>query len=312
LAERRPITKPAALRRGDCVGVVAPAGPIEREELERGCQVLRELGYEPVPGEAVLQCDGYFAGTTEARLRDLTAMFEREDIRAIVCARGGYGTNYLLPELERFDLLAHPKIFVGYSDVTTLLTRFVDRGLVCFHGPMTARDFAQRRYDEASWRAVLEGQALDLPLDWESAGVKTLVAGSARGMLYGGCLSLLVASLGTPYEIQTDGTILFIEDVSAFPYQIDRMMMQLRLAGKFDNIRGLIFGEMIACGSSSTPPTTPDVLARFAKELGVPAVIGVRSGHVTRGNITLPLGVEAEIEFTQDAARIRCEPALIP
>ncbi len=305
------MTKPAALRPGDRVAVVSPAGPVIQEDLDRGCQVLREFGYEPVLGDAVLAQDGYFAGAMEARARDLITMFERQDIRAIFCARGGYGTNYLLPALEKFDLLAHPKAFVGYSDVTTLLTRFVDRGLVCFHGPMVARDFAQRRYDEASWHAALEGAALTLCLDEETGGVKTLLPGSARGMLYGGCLSLLAASLGTPYEIQTGGTILFIEDVSAFPYQIDRMMMQLQLAGKFKGVRALIFGEMIACGSSSMPPTTPDVLARFARELGVPAIEGLRSGHVTREHITLPLGVQAEVEFTADAATIRCEPAAI-
>lgn len=305
------MTKPAALRKGDRVGVVSPAGPVSPEDLDRGCQVLHKLGYEPVLGDSVLACDGYFAGTAAARARDLLTMFTRPDVRAIICARGGYGTNYLLQELEHFDLLADARIFVGYSDVTTLLTRFVDRGLVCFHGPMVVRDFAQLRHDEASWRAALEGKRLELSLGYERDGVKTLVRGAARGVLYGGCLSLLTASLGTPYEIQTDGKILFIEDISAFPYQIDRMIMQLKLAGKFDGVQALMFGEMLACGSSSAPPTTPDVLARFAAELGVPAIFGLRSGHVTRGHITLPMGVEAEVEFTAEWANIRCQPAVI-
>ncbi|MGH9642764.1 MAG: S66 peptidase family protein, partial [Terriglobales bacterium] len=219
--------KPPALRRGDKIGIVAPASNIKRELLDAGCDGLRALGYEPFYFDSILDRDLYFAGSVERRARELEEMFLRDDIRAIVCARGGYGANYLLPALDIQKIAAHPKIFVGYSDLTTLLTRFADHAnLVTFHGPMVTKDFAVAGgIDLDSWQDAVSGVA-----KWEigtDSGARALTQGEAEGILYGGCLSLLVAALGTPYDIQTDGTILFIEDVAAKPYQIDRMLMQL-------------------------------------------------------------------------------------
>ena len=174
-------------------------------------------------------------------------MFVRDEVRAIICARGGYGSNYLLKALDLKKIRSNPKIFVGYSDLTSLLTYFTDAaGLVTFHGPMVAKDFADPNgIDLDSWGRALDGSS-EWPLELDS-DVKPLVEGSAEGILYGGCLSILVASLGTPYEIQTAGTILFIEDIAAKPYQIDRMLMQLKLAGKLTEVRGIVFGEMVDC-----------------------------------------------------------------
>lgn len=292
--------KPPALRKGDTIGIVAPASSFKRDEFEAGCQALRQMGYNPVYNQSIFDCDLYFAGSAERRAREIEAMFLRDDVKAILCARGGYGSNYLLPMLDVKKLAAKPKIFVGYSDLTSLLTYFCDvGGLVTFHGPMVAKDFAKLDgVDLKSWQNALSGLE-----NWQLAfgsgsGVKAPVQGqrSAEGVLYGGCLSMLVASLGTPYEIQTDGTILFIEDIATKPYQIDRMLMHLKLAGKFAGVRGIIFGEMLDCIQTQNQGyTLEEVVMRVVGDLGVPVAYGLRSGHVSRQNIILPLGVRAAL-----------------
>ena len=301
LDARNSIEKPPALHAGERVGIVAPASAIERDELLRGCEALRLLGYEPVYDESILDRELYFAGTTARRARELETMFIRDDVRAIVCARGGYGCNYLLPHIDLEIIRRHPKIFAGYSDVTTLLTWFHDAtGLVTFHAPMVAKDFASTNgVDIPSWQAWMTGQP-DLP---QPVLLAPIARGKAEGRLYGGCLSMLTASLGTPYEIQTEDTILLIEDVATKPYQIDRMLMQLKLAGKLEGVRGIVFGQMRDCAA---PPessyTLIDVLRRLVEDLGIPAGFGVNSGHVESGNVTLALGVRASLEVEKDSA----------
>ena len=301
-ASQKTRIKPLALRPGDKVGIVAPASNIKREALEAGCSGLRHLGYEPVYSDSILDRDLYFAGSAERRVRELEEMFERDDIRAIICARGGYGSNYLLPglssnALDLKHIAAHPKIFVGYSDLTALLTTFTDAAnFVTFHGPMVTKDFATDDGVElASWQNAVSGAA-----EWEitdDSGARSLVTGQADGILYGGCLSILVAALGTPYEINTTGTILFIEDIAAKPYQIDRMLMQLKFAGKLNDVRGIIFGEMLDCRQTpSQDYTLEQVVLRVVGDLGIPVAFGLRSGHVSRANITLPFGVKTHLE----------------
>ena len=288
--------KPPALRPGDTVGIVAPASNIKRADLDAGCEALRRMGYRPFYFASITDQDLYFAGSVERRARELEEMFERDEVRAIVCARGGYGANYLLPNLDLDKIKAHPKIFVGYSDITSLLTYFADAaGLITFHGPMAAKDWAHQGGVEAtSWQAALSGGApWDVPLNTEVSG---LVEGEADGTLYGGCLSILVASLGTPYKIKTADTILFLEDVAAKPFQIDRMLMQLKLAGHFDGVRGIVFGEMLDCVQTANQGySLQEVVTRIVGDLGVPVAFGVHSGHVSSGNITLPFGVRARL-----------------
>jgi muramoyltetrapeptide carboxypeptidase len=305
--------KPTALCKGDTVGIVAPASYFPRPDFEAGCEVLRQMGYNPVFDDSIFDRDLYFAGSVERRARELESMFARPDVKAIVCARGGYGANYLLPRLDIKKIVAHPKIFVGYSDLTTLLTYFCDAaGIVTFHGPMVAKDFAKPGgINAASWQSALGGTK-GWPLDFGAeSGVKSLVQGSAEGVLYGGCLSMLAESLGTPYEIRTEGTILFMEDVAAKPYQIDRMLMHLKLAGKLNAVRGIIFGEMLGCTQSPTQGyTLEEVVMRVVGDLGVPVAYGVRSGHVSKGNITLPLGVSAVLNVAASGVALEImEPA---
>lgn len=239
--------KPPALGRGDTVGIVAPASNIKREALEAGCRALERMGYRPFYLDSIFEQDLYFAGSVQRRIDELHEMFRRDEVRAILCARGGYGANYLLSQLDLDLIRQHPKIFAGYSDITCLLTYMCDAaGLVTFHAPMVAKDFAcQDGVDDASWIAAL-GSSVPRKLQSES-GLSGLSDGNAEGVLYGGCLSILVASLGTPFEIHTEKTILFLEDIATKPYQIDRMLMQLKLAGKLDGVRGIVFGQMPEC-----------------------------------------------------------------
>src|SRR5271166_3865576 len=207
--------RPASLRPGDTVGIIAPAGPIEPDALEAGCATLLRMGYQPFYPPSILDRELYFAGSVERRLGELHEMVRRKDVRAIICTRGGYGCNYLLPHVDLGLIRANPKIFVGCSDVTTLLTYLCDAaGLVTFHGPMAAGDFARPDgVDEAAWfAAVSSGKKYERAFAADE--VQPLSEGTAEGVLYGGCLSLLCASLGTPFEIRTRDTLLFLEDLN--------------------------------------------------------------------------------------------------
>jgi len=301
-----PRIKAPALQPGDTVGIVAPASNIQHDLLDAGCDMLRRLGYKPFCLDSIFPQDLYFAGSAERRARELEEMFVRDEVRAILCARGGYGSNYLLGKLNLAEIARHPKIFVGYSDNTTLLTHFLDStGLITFHGPMVTKDFAHADgVDLSSWEAALTGRS-----EWavpSDSGMKPLVEGATDGVLYGGCLSMLVASLGTPYEIRTAGTILFLEDVAAKPFQIDRMLMQLKLAGKLESVRGIIFGEMTDCVQQRKDQgyTLEEVVLRVVGDLGIPVAFGLRSGHVSRGNVTLPIGVRAALSVNSRDARL--------
>jgi len=252
------------------------------------------MGLDPVYSRDIFDHDLYFAGSAERRLHELQDFLQRDDIAALIGVRGGYGSNYLLERLDFQQFVRHPKILLGCSDITSLLTAITDRtGLVTFHGPMVAKDIAAGTFDDSSWNNAFQGAQ-----QWDIAteGVEVLQPGRAQGRLYGGCLSMLAASLGTEFEIQCDNTILFIEDVAEKPYRIDRMLMQLRLAGKLKNVRGFIFGEMLDCIQPGKQDyTLQQVIVRILAEYRVPVVYGLKSGHVSGANITLPLGVQSEL-----------------
>jgi muramoyltetrapeptide carboxypeptidase len=309
--------RPAALRPGDTVGIIAPSGAIERNALEAGCAWLLARGYQPFYLPSILDRDLYFAGSTARRLDEFHQMFSRPEVKAIICARGGYGCNYLLPKIDLDVVRSSPKIFCGCSDVTTLLTYLCDAArMVTFHGPMLNIDVRPDGVDENSWLVALtSGEPHRLV--FTSHEVQTLVAGSAEGMLYGGCLSLLCASLGTPYEIETRGTILFIEDLAEPAFRIDRMLMHLKLARKFEGVRGVIFGEMLNCGPRGAQGyTLQDVVQRVLGDLGIPIAYGLKSGHVSGSNITLPFGVTAQFTARENvslrlAASVNPHPAKV-
>ena len=306
----RATIRPPALLPGDTVGIVAPASNVDRNALAAGCATLQRLGYTPYYLNSIFERDLYFAGTIERRIEELEHMFANPEVRAIVCARGGYGANYLLPHLNAEKILANPKPFIGYSDNTCLLTWLADHGLVTFHGPMVTKDFAiDDGVDLEAWTRVL-GAAAEYERTFRADEVEPLVAGSAEGILYGGCLSLLVASIGTEYECRTEGTILFLEDVSEKPYRVDRMLRQLLLAGKFEGVRGVIFGEMLDCAQPAGQDyTLQEVIRRVLGELKIPIAFGLSSGHVRGANRVLPFGVRATLEVGE-TVRLRTDAAV--
>src|SRR5262245_24661356 len=224
--------KPAALRDGDLIGVVAPGAAVDEAAVRAGAQVLERAGYRVRIGASVLKQSGYLAGSDAERLADLVDLFSDAEVRAIVGARGGYGSGRLLPQFDPAIARRYPKIFVGYSDLTFLLTQLVQHaGLVAFHGPMVA-EFDQNPDGAAALLGVLSGDRAG----WNLSARAIIQPGMAEGVVVGGCLSILVASLGTPYALETAGRLLFLEDVNEKPFRVDRMLTQLRQAGKLDHV----------------------------------------------------------------------------
>lgn len=308
-----PLRKLAPMPSQAGVAVLSPASFANDERVERGIARLRSLGFAPSPG-AHMQARGplFFAGTPQDRLADLHAAFADENAHIVAAVRGGYGSNYLLDGLDLDLIAAHPKPFFAYSDLTGMQLHLLDRlGLPVFHGPMVAADFAlDDGVHLASFQSALAGRPFSLG---PAEGLRTLRPGTARGTLYGGCLSILVAMLGTPWAPATEGKLLFLEDIGVKPYQLDRMLWQLRAAGKLDNLRGVVFGEMLDCASPGAPASLlHDVIFQFFRDAEIPIAIGLRSGHVSRANVTLTFGVEAELHASTEPHLDLLESAVRP
>lgn len=297
-----PILKPPPVSAGATIVVVAPASSARFERLEVGIAALRNLGYKVIEsGHLRGHVSHYFSGTADERLRDLHAAFADPEIAAIFCSRGGYGSNYLLEGLDLDLIRRNPKPFFAYSDLSVVQTWLLDRiGLVSFHGPMVAADFCREDgVHYSSFDAAISGKPASLGA---AEGLRTLRAGNATGTLYGGCLSMIVSSLGTPFAAETEGKLLFLEDVNVKPYQIDRMLRQMILAGKLDGVKGIIFGEMQDCALPNGDQGQLDaVLLRVLERFEGPIGFGLRSGHVSRSNVTLRFGIEARLELKDDA-----------
>jgi muramoyltetrapeptide carboxypeptidase len=288
------------VRRGSRVAVVSPASYPQPDRLAKGVEALGQLGYFPSVGrQALSKANHYFAGSAQARLDDLHAAFLDPAAGAIFCSRGGYGSNYLLAGLDLGLVREHPKPFIAHSDMTCMQTWLLDQiGLVSFHGPMVAGDFAAPDgVDEPSLLAALGGERWFVG---EASGLRTLIPGKATGVLYGGCLTLLAASLGTPYAPRTEGKLLFLEDRDVKPYQLDRLLRQMILAGKFAGVTGIIFGEMLDCVAPGQQNSIlDDVILRVLDWFQGPIAIGLRSGHASRRNVTLAFGIQAELDLVR-------------
>jgi muramoyltetrapeptide carboxypeptidase len=305
------VLKPAALRAGARIAVIAPASSAKPERIHLGIQALGNLGFEVVEGRHLRgRSPQYFSGTVEERLEAFHSAFADPDVDAIICSRGGYGSNYLLEQVDLNLIQQNPKAFFAYSDMTVLLTWLLDKaGLVAFHGPMAAADFYREDgVHRESFDAALAGRTAILGPE---QGLRTLRPGHASGTLYGGCLSMIVSMLGTPFAAETEGKMLFLEDVNTRPYQIDRMLRQLILAGKLDGVKGIIFGEMLDCASSQADVGLLEgMILRVLDWFEGPIGIGLRSGHVSRSNVTLPFGIEAELNLGAEAILRLLEPAV--
>jgi muramoyltetrapeptide carboxypeptidase len=305
---------PPAVAPNANIAIVAPASSAKPERIDRGLAALQSLGFTPKSSPNVLHRGPlYFAGTAAERLADLHAAFSDPDIGAVMALRGGYGSNYLLNGLDLAVIAAHPKPFFAYSDLTGLQTYLVDKlGLPAFHGPMLAADFyLEDGVHLESFRAALSGTPYTLGPAEGLRILKPAAQQTVQGTLYGGCLSILVSLLGTPWEPATENKLLFLEDNAAKPYQIDRMLWQLRAAGKLSGVCGIVFGEMLDCVS---PGASPDLLDRAILSaldgLDIPIAIGLRSGHVSRQNVTLTFGVEAELKLAGEPTITLLEPAV--
>jgi muramoyltetrapeptide carboxypeptidase len=296
-----PIIKPPALRPGDTVAIVAPASNLKVDYLARGVAELEQLGFHARYEPEILSKARYTAGSDARRAAELMRAFSDPEVKAVWAARGGYGAMRLFGQLDDEALRAAPKNFIGYSDITALHLYLYRRfGWVTFHGPMVAKDLAggAEHYDRASLLAALTQSA---PMgEIACAGTEMLHRGSGgrvSGRLLGGCLSLIAALMGTPDELDTRGALLFLEDTATKPFALDRLLRQLRLAGKFDEVRAIIFGEMTDCAQHTAQGyQLQEVLGDCTAELGIPVMFGLRSGHSPRGNLTLPLGVRATLD----------------
>jgi muramoyltetrapeptide carboxypeptidase len=311
---RKPL-KPPALAPGSTIAVVSPASSAKQDRVRRGCDNLEQLDYRVHDLSANRKPDGYFSGSFESRLNELQDALTNPDYRAVFCSRGGYGSAELLEQIKTARI-KKPKIFCAFSDLTSLQI-FLWQKLrwVTFYGPLIAGGFdaganATGGYDPDSFMCAMTAthSSWSTPLRGE-----TLVRGTARGVLLGGCITLVETSLGTPWELDTRGAILLLEDRGLKPYQLDRMLLHLLQAGKFKGVRGIVLGEF----PESEPPegsrvTVGEVCQRILGSLQIPIVYGAPVGHTPRPMLTLPLGVRARLHASGEGHLEILEPAVRP
>jgi muramoyltetrapeptide carboxypeptidase len=300
------VRKPAALRPGAKIGVVAPAGCVDSDRLAAGIHAIRREGFAVELSPNLTDCKGYLAGDGRHRAKFLDDFFRRPDIDAILCARGGFGSIQLLPYLSP-DGWTTPKIFAGYSDITILLNWLLQAcEMVTFHAPMVAMDLAHGlsgRSKDQFW-GVLTGKMQS----WQVQLGEVIRPGIAEADMRGGCLSLLVTTLGTPYEIDTTGKLLFLEDVGEKPYRIERMLTHLIMAGKMDKLAGLVFGDLTGCAGEG-PRDVHQIIIELFANASYPVLMGLASGH-GQENLTLPFGVKMRLDG--DAGTLAMlEPAVL-
>lgn len=289
-------TKPKPLKTGGTLGLVAPASPIyESSVFDRMLVDLKELGFEIKLGEHVRSQRGYLAGTDEERSSDLMTMFRDDTVDAIMCIRGGWGCNRILPMLDYDEIRQNPKLLIGFSDITSLhMALYTKSDLISFHGPVGKSiwtDFTKEAFQSITERG--EPSVFMIPKEADDSFVVN--SGRARGRLIGGNLSVLSSMVGSDYLPSFKGSILFLEDIGESVYRIDRMLTQLKLAGILDELSGFVFGKCTECSAGDNSLTMQQMLDDHIKPLGIPAFYGAMISHED-DNITLPIGIEAEID----------------
>lgn len=309
------IVKPEKLEKGDLIGLVSPASlPADLSRINKGVSYLENMGYQVEVGKNVGSQRGYLAGTDEQRLEDLHDMFANKEVKAIFSVRGGYGSGRLLEKID-YDLIRkNPKIFVGYSDITALQMAFLkNTGLVTFAGPMVAVDFHDEVdpfAEEIFWSTLTSKNKIGKIKNPEDENFYILSHGRDEGMIIGGNLSILCSLMGTEYEPDYQDKILIIEEIGEVPFRVDRMFNQLRLAGVFKKVRGVILGRFVDCYESDDKKSSlslNDVIADYFANLDIPVFYNIKHGHI-RQNITIPFGLNVKlntsrkfIEFTESA-----------
>lgn len=301
------LIKPRRLRAGARIGIVNPAYWLEPERMQRAVKVFQGLGYELLLGNSAALEKGQFAGTPQQRAEDIMAMFTEPSVEAIICARGGYGGNRVLPLLDYSVIRENPKIFVGYSDITGFLNSFAQRsGLISFHGPMLSTFGKQTmQYNLDTFQAVLSGEKNIRIASAPGCLARSLKPGIAKGPLWGGNLTLLIERLGTADQIDTSGSILLLEDIDEKLYAFERMMLHLKRSGSLDHIRGLVIGEMLEMGDSKTPfgKTTDEIVLDVCGGLDIPIISNFPCGHGDY-QATLPIAHEIEVHSGDDESFI--------
>jgi muramoyltetrapeptide carboxypeptidase len=290
MTEMEVIRVPARLSPGDTIGIVAPAGPFDDETLVRGIRILKGMGFEVVVPPGLLQASGYLAGPDSHRAEFVNQLFADRSIDAIMCARGGYGSLRILPLLDYATIANNPKVFIGFSDITALLTVILDRcGLVTFHGPVvTSLADASAETGHCLFQAV----SSDSQLNYTLPHGKTVRSGSGAGVVCGGNLTTLCHLVGTPFAPDFKDKILFLEDRAEAPYRIDRMLAHMKLAGCFEGLVGIVLGSFEDCGPLE------DVIRIVADAFAgtpVPILAGLDAGH-GKNNFTLPFGIPAMLD----------------
>ena len=311
------MNKPKAVKPGDTLGPVGPSGAIRTDDgLERAIKVLEDFGYNVKVGASAGARYGYLSGTDELRAKDLNDMFMDDEVDAIICTKGGYGTPRILDRLDFDAAKKHPKLFLGYSDITALLLaygKYAD--LVTFHGPMPSSCMSNGDFDEYSKAHFLKAISSTEPLgemrNCACQKLNCLNAGQVRAPMVGGNLSLVEETLGTPYEVDCRGKILFLEDVGERTYRLDGMLNHLRLAGKFDDCAGIVLGDFTNCTMEyeNFSFTLDEILRDIVLPCGKPVMSGLCAGHGPH-KLTLPMGIEYELNATE-CKLIALESALV-
>lgn len=309
---RPKLLKPRPLRSGDVIRVIAPASPFERADLESGLDFLRGWGFEPRHRDDIFDRRGYFAGTPARRAAEIHEAFADPDCAAVIAVRGGYGLTTVAPLLDPTALAASPKVVVGCSDLTVLLNLLVQQvGMTAIHGPMVG---ALGRGDDPlgaeRLRALLtvSGKAAELRSAIDDAHAFCLSPGVGTGRGVGGSLSLLAATCGTPWQVDTRGAVLFLEDVAERPYRIDRLLTQLAQAGLFDGVAAVVLGDMVGCDEADGSVGWRHAAERIFRKVAVPVLAGVPYGHGVP-NLAVPLGVDVQVDAGAGVVRFR-EPHL--
>ena len=315
---RLPLRKPKALRTGSRFAVVAPASPGHKEPEERGVAELLRLGFSVEMRDSI-PSEGYFAASAAERRAELLRALRDPQVEALISLRGGYGSNYLLDEALAAEIGASaPKCLIGFSDLTSLeIFLWQKLGWTSIYGPMVAAGLdggpgAAKGYDEASFRNAIGVGATSGAWSMNLQG-NALSSGTAEGVLLGGCLTLVATTLGTPWELDTRGAILLLEDRGMKPWQVDRALMHLQQAGKFQDVRGIVLGDFPDCAAPvEGSPTVLDVCERILKPLKVPIVFGAPVGHTVRPMLTVPLGVRARLDASGAGTLEILEGAVTP
>lgn len=306
--------KPRALKAGDRVAIVAPASQAARAEFDAGVDELRALGFVPVFDDTVFERTAYVAGPAVTRTAAFQRAWRDPDVAAVVAVRGGYGSVHLLPLLDASMFAAEPKAFIGYSDTTSILTWLtLTCGIVSFHGPMLDKRLGRGEagYDRDTFiRCLCRPEPVG---EITHPQVEVMQRGEAAGMLIGGTITQLMASLGTPYAFQPPaGCVLFLDEVSERPYRLDRLLTQLRLSGTLARASALVFGELPGCDEPGGEPTARQVVADLIAGFTGPVLYGLPSGHTDGPTLTIPFGVRARVVTGARPAVVVEEAAVAP